>query len=182
MKKLTGAIKWFEDTFSALFLSVVVIITIINVLARYIFKMALPWAQEISGFFWTWTIMLGMSVGYRRNLHYGVDFLTAKLPKKHAIRLKQLVYFLMLLTCCFMLYLSIVISSQGFLKVSAYFRIPYFYKYISVAIGFAFMIVHTLRYLILSFRAPEDFFNRIAQGGLPGLDDEETDKQEGEKI
>ncbi|WP_330585098.1 TRAP transporter substrate-binding protein DctP [Parablautia muri] len=111
----------------------------------------------------------------------GVDFLTAKLPKKYAIRLKQVVYFFMLLTCFFMLYLSIVISSQGFLKVSAYFRIPYFYKYISVAIGFACMIVHTLRYLALSFRAPEDFFNRIAQGGLPGLDDKETDKQEVKK-
>ena len=72
-----------------------------------------------------------------------------------------------------------MISSQGFLKVSAYFRIPYFYKYISVAIGFSFMIVHTLRYLFLSVRAPLDFFNRIAQGGLPGLDDEETDKPKG---
>ena len=87
----------------------------------------------------------------------------------------------MLLTCCFMLYLSIVISSQGFLKVSAYFQIPYFYKYISVAIGFAFMIVHTIRYLALSFKAPEDFFNRIAQGGLPGLDDEDVDEQEVKK-
>ena len=41
------------------------------------------------------------------------------------------------------------------------------------------MIVHTLRYLFLSVRAPLDFFNRIAQGGLPGLDDEETDKPKG---
>lgn len=43
--------------------------------------------------------MIGMSVGYRRNLHYGVDFLVAKLPKKYAIVLKRIVYFLMLLTC-----------------------------------------------------------------------------------
>ena len=178
MKKLFAGITWFEDTLTALFLSVVVIITVTNVAARYIFRAALPWAQEISGFFWTWTIMLGMSVGYRRNLHYGVDFLTTKLPKKHAIRLKQAVYFLMLLTCCCMLYLSVIISSQGFLKVSAYFKIPYFYKYISAVIGFALMIVHTLRYLALSFKAPEDFFARIAQGGLPGLDEEITEAKE----
>lgn len=120
MKKLFSGIKWFEDTLTSAFLSIVVLITLANVVARYVMKSSIPWAQEISGFFWTWTVMIGMSVGYRRNLHYGVDFLVAKLPKKYAIVLKRIVYFLMLLTCVFMLYLSISITSQGFIKVSAY--------------------------------------------------------------
>ena len=173
MKKVFNGIKWIEDTLTAAFLSIFVLITIANVIARYVLHAAIPWAQEISGFFWTWTIMIGMSVGYRRNLHYGVDFLIAKLPKRYAIGLKRFVYFLMLLTCSFMLYLSITISMQGFLKVSAYFGIPYFYKYISAVLGFALMLIHTLRYLVISFKNPDNFFQRIAQGGLPGLDDED---------
>ena len=175
MKKLFSGSKWFEDTLTSAFLSIVVLITLANVVARYVMKSSIPWAQEISGFFWTWTVMIGMSVGYRRNLHYGVDFLVAKLPKKYAIVLKRIVYFLMLLTCVFMLYLSISITSQGFIKVSAYFGIPYFYKYISAVIGFALMLIHTLRYLVISFRDPDNFFQRIAQGGLPGLDNEDDD-------
>lgn len=89
MKKLFSGIKWFEDTLTSAFLSIVVLITLANVVARYVMKSSIPWAQEISGFFWTWTVMIGMSVGYRRNLHYGVDFLVAKLPKKYAIVLKR---------------------------------------------------------------------------------------------
>uniref|UniRef100_UPI004038898A TRAP transporter small permease n=1 Tax=Segatella hominis TaxID=2518605 RepID=UPI004038898A len=175
MKKLFSGIKWFEDTLTSAFLSIVVLITLANVVARYVLIASITWAQEISGFFWTWTVMIGMSVGYRRNLHYGVDFLVAKLPKKYANVLKRIVYFLMLLTCVFMLYLSISITSQGFIKVSAYFGIPYFYKYISAVIGFALMLIHTLRYLVISFRDPDNFFQRIAQGGLPGLDNEDDD-------
>ena len=71
MKKLFSGIKWFEDTLTSAFLSIVVLITLANVVARYVMKSSSPWAQEISGFFWTWTVMIGMSVGYRRNLHYG---------------------------------------------------------------------------------------------------------------
>lgn len=69
MKKLFSGIKWFEDTLTSAFLSIVVLITLANVVARYVMKSSIPWAQEISGFFWTWTVMIGMSVGYRRNLH-----------------------------------------------------------------------------------------------------------------
>lgn len=175
MRKFYKAISLAEDSLTALFLSGVVILTLANVVARYVVKSSIPWSQEISGFLWTWTVMLGMSVGYRRNLHYGVDFLSLKLPRKAAIVLKQVVYFLMLLTCAFMLYLSITISMEGFVKVSAYFGIPYFYKYISAVIGFAFMLIHTVRYLVLSFKDPDEFFLRTSQGGLPGLDDEEEE-------
>lgn len=179
MRKFYKAIQTIEDTLTALFLSGVVILTLANVVARYVVKASIPWSQEISGFLWTWTVMLGMSVGYRRNLHYGVEFLSQKLPRKGAIILKQFVYFLMLLTCLFMLYLSITISKAGFVKVSAYFGIPYFYKYISAVIGFAFMVIHTIRYLVLSFKDPEQFYLRTAQGGLPGLDDDEDSEEEG---
>ncbi len=96
--------------------------------------------------------MIGMSVGYRRNLHYGVDFLAGKASKKYAIVLKRIVYFLMLLTCVFMLYLSISITSQGFIKVSAYFGIPYFYNIFSWAvIGFALML--SIHCVIWSFHS-----------------------------
>lgn len=172
MNKLFRAVQWFEDAFTALLLSGVVLITLANVVARYLIRSSIPWAQEISGFLWTWTVMLGMSVGYRRNLHYGVDFLIARLRPQSAILLKRIVYFLMLLTCIFMLWLSVTISMRGWIKVSAYFNIPYFYKYISSVISFALMILHTLRYLALSFQNPQEFLLRISQGGLPGLDED----------
>lgn len=50
MKKLFSGIKWFEDTLTSAFLSIVVLITLANVVARYVMKSSIPWAQEISGF------------------------------------------------------------------------------------------------------------------------------------
>ena len=176
MKKFFGMIKTFEDGFSALLLSGVVLLTLVDVVCRYILKSSIGWSQEITGFMWTWTVMMGTTVGYRRNLHYGVDFLVQKLPKKGAITIKRIVYIIMLLACIFMLVLSISISKNGFVKVSAWLQIPYFYKYISAVICFSLMLIHTVSYLVLSFKDPDDFFLRISQGGLPGLDDEEVEQ------
>lgn len=173
MKKFFLIIQKFEDGLTALLLSGVVILTLVDVVFRYIIKSSIGWSHEVTGFLWTWTVMIGTSVGYRRNLHYGVDFLIQKMSPKNAVKLKRVVYFLMLLTCVFMLYLSISISLAGFVKVSAWFGIPYFYKYISAVLCFSLMLVHTLRYLVLSFKNPDEFFKRIAQGGLPGLDDDD---------
>lgn len=36
MKKLFSGIKWFEDTLTSAFLSIVVLITLANVVARYV--------------------------------------------------------------------------------------------------------------------------------------------------
>lgn len=174
MTKFFTFIKKFEDGLSALLLTGVVLMTLIDVAFRYIIKSSIGWSQEVTGFMWTWTVMIGTSVGYRRNLHYGVDYLVQKLPMKKAVALKRFVYVLMFITCVFMLYLSITISANGFVKVSAWLGIPYFYKYISAVICFAMMLIHTTMYLILSFKNPEDFFHRISQGGLPGLDEEDS--------
>jgi|GEM_PF-1834178 len=179
MKKFFLILRKFEDGLSAILLSGVVILTLVDVVYRYILKSSLGWSQEITGFMWTWTVMIGTSLGYRRNLHYGVDFLVQKLPIKSAIILKRAVYFLMLLTCIFLLALSITITKAGFVKVSAWFGIPYFYKYISAVICFALMLIHTIQFLVLSFTKPNEFFQRITQGGLPGLDDDESDENEG---
>lgn len=174
MNKVFGYIKKFEDGITALLLSGVVILTLVDVVFRYILKSSIGWSQEITGFMWTWTVMIGTSVGYRRNLHYGVDFLIQKLSPQKAVVLKRIVYFLMLVACVFMLYLSVTISMNGFVKRSAWLNIPYFYKYISAVICFALMLIHTVRYLVLSFKDSENFFQRITQGGLPGLDDDDA--------
>ena len=174
MNKVFEYIKKFEDGITALLLSGVVILTLVDVVFRYILKSSIGWSQEVTGFMWTWTVMIGTSVGYRRNLHYGVDFLIQKLSPKKAVVLKRIVYFLMLVACVFMLYLSITISMNGFVKRSAWLNIPYFYKYISAVICFALMLIHTVRYLVLSFKDSENFFQRITQGGLPGLDDDDA--------
>ena len=155
-------------------MSGVVILTLVDVVFRYILKSSIGWSQEVTGFMWTWTVMIGTSVGYRRNLHYGVDFLIQKLSPQKAVVLKRIVYFLMLVACVFMLYLSVTISMNGFVKRSAWLNIPYFYKYISAVICFTLMLIHTVRYLVLSFKDSENFFQRITQGGLPGFDDDDA--------
>ncbi len=172
-KKFFKGLAKVEDFVAAVLLSAVVLITVINVLARYVLRMSLPWSQDVSGICWTWTIMISMAIGYRRNLHYGVDFMTTKLSRKNAVRLKLVVYVLMLFTAIFLFAMSIVITQNGWVKTTAFLKIPYFYKYISAVIGFGLVIIHTIRYIVLGIRKPDQFFDCIVQGGLPGLDGED---------
>ena len=68
----------FEEYVSMTMMSVTLIVTVVNVFARYVLRNSLPWSQEISGIAWTWAVMLGISWAYRSNLHMGIDLLVQK--------------------------------------------------------------------------------------------------------
>ncbi len=173
IKKISIAINNIEDIIAIAALMLTVLLTAINVFTRP-FGLGMPWSSEIAGFGWTWAVMFGISISFRKNLHYGMDFFVARLPKKIRYIFIIIVYFVVALTCLFMLYLSIIITINGGIKISSYFRIPYTYKYISSVIAFVFMSFHSVRYLIMAFKNPELFQDRIAQGGT-GLDEEDND-------
>lgn len=160
----------FEEIVSMSMLTITIIVTVINVFARYLFKYSIPWAQEVSGIAWTWTVMLGISWCYRRNMHMGVDFVLEKL--KPSVR--RFVYIfsftILLIAMIFMTYMSIVITINGGYKLTSYFGIPYAIKYISAVIAFFNMTVYSIIFIFLAIKKPDEFLKRVALDGN-GLDD-----------
>ena len=77
----------FKPIISVLFL-LMIIITFIQVIFRYVLNSALPWAGEITIFFFIWVIFLGASITLHKGLHIGVDIITNQLREKN----KKIIY------------------------------------------------------------------------------------------
>lgn len=173
MKKLAqgfySLMKFVEEWVSMPMMFITIFLTFVNVITRYLLSYSIPWSQEVTGIAWTWTVMLGISWCYRRNMHMGVDFLIAKL-KPSARRVMYIITFsILLIAMIFMLYMSCCITKEGFYKLTNYFKLPYAIKYVSAVIAFFNMTIYSVMFIVKAIKDPEDFLKRVALEGN-GLD------------
>lgn len=69
-----------EESFIALILGLMVVITFINVVLRYIFNTGLVWGLEVTSFLFAWLVIFGVSYAVKTTANLGVDALTNVLP------------------------------------------------------------------------------------------------------
>ena len=80
MNTISRLVDRFEENFIALLLSLMVIITFAQVVARYVFNTGWGSALEITQVLFAWLILFGMSYGLKIGTHLGVDILIKKFP------------------------------------------------------------------------------------------------------
>lgn len=62
-----------EETFIALILGAMTLITFANVVLRYGFSESLLWGQEVTEILFAWLVLFGISYGFKVTAHLGVD-------------------------------------------------------------------------------------------------------------
>ena len=164
----------FEEWLTMPLMALAIVLTVINVIARYIFKMAIPWSQEVVGIAWTWTCMLGISWCFRRSRHAGVDFLIMKVKPSIRRWIQLFTYVILFVAMVFLLYMSFIITKNSGTKVTNYFQLPYSVKYISAVIAFFNMTVYSLIYIVKAIVSPDEFVLRVSidGNGLDPLDED----------
>ena len=70
-----------EETFIAITLGLMTIITFANVIARYIFNANILWGLEATVFLFAWLVLIGASYGVKQTFHIGVDVVLMMVPK-----------------------------------------------------------------------------------------------------
>jgi len=58
------------------------LITFVNVVMRYVFNESLIWGLEVVLILFAWLVMLGISYGFKKTTHLGVDAVTNMLPAR----------------------------------------------------------------------------------------------------
>lgn len=121
----------FKPIISVLFL-LMIIITFIQVIFRYVLNSALPWAGEITIFFFIWVIFLGASITLHKGLHIGVDIITNQLREKN----KKIIYIftniLIIIFCILIFFGSIPLVIDNFTQRSPALEIRLTYVYLSI--------------------------------------------------
>lgn len=78
-----------EETFIALILGLMTLITFANVVARYVFNSNILWGLEVTSILFAWLVLFGVSYCVKKTAHLGVDAVVTLLspPVRKAVTL-----------------------------------------------------------------------------------------------
>ena len=74
------ATVWVFETLAWGLLAAIVVLVVVQVVARYVLRISLPWPEELARFLLIWLTFTGAVVGSWRNAHFRVDVITQRLP------------------------------------------------------------------------------------------------------
>lgn len=103
-------IHWLNDNFEkyvcvAIFMIFTAFMAI-NVVMRYVFKSAIPWASDLVLFLFVWFVWFAISFGFKAGSHVNVTAVTGLLPKKVQKILSVLCYLVAFAGFAYILFLA----------------------------------------------------------------------------
>ena len=129
----------FKPLISTLFL-LMILITFTQVIFRYVLNSALPWAGEITIFFFIWVIFLGASITLHKGLHIGVDIVTNQLSEKKKKLIFIFTNFLIIVFCLLIFIGSIPLVIDNYTQRSPALEIRLTFVYLSIPFSMIAMI------------------------------------------
>lgn len=82
IKKCFDTVEWGLKGISGLLLVAFTVLTLVQVIARYVFQAPLSWSEQAARYLFVWMIMLYMPVIMRDGGNLGFDLVVKHLPKK----------------------------------------------------------------------------------------------------
>jgi len=83
-QRLLRAADRLEEAFMIVALTVMTLLTFVQVVLRYGFDLGVVWSLEATTYTFAWLVLVGMSYGVRTDAHIAVDLLTSRLPPRAA--------------------------------------------------------------------------------------------------
>lgn len=159
--------KNFEVYISAAFLSVTVIVVVLNVILRYLFKGGLYWVEEVATTSFIWSVFIGAAAAYKYKMHIGIDLITKLFSEKLRELISIIIHALMIIINGYITYLSTLFIRQNSLKRTPVLEIPAMYVNLAITIGFGLITIHAILFFIDELR--------ILMGKSPILDTTDPD-------
>lgn len=150
-KKFKDFLKHFELYLGSFFISITVVIVIMNVFTRYFLNFTYYWTEEIAVGCFIWTIFLGTAGAYREKGLIGVEALMVLLPEK----IRNIVEFF---TGILLLVLNVLmfVFSYGYVagstKITSALEISYSYINAALVLSFGLMTLYSLLFMIEAFK------------------------------
>jgi C4-dicarboxylate transporter DctQ subunit len=73
-----------EEAFMIGALAFMTVLTVVQVVLRYVFATGLVWSLEATTYAFAWLVLIGMSYGVRTEAHIAVDLVTSRLGPRSA--------------------------------------------------------------------------------------------------
>lgn len=151
LEKITEAIGSIAEKIVVALVGLLLVMVFFNVFARYILKVGIGWAEELSMLLFVWVIFLGTYLALRKKAHLALVFIIRRLPSNLAAvsRYVILVLSLMLVAAVFVGGVGFVCNTISLAQKTPMLGISAAWAYASIPISFALMIMEILKAIIL---------------------------------
>lgn len=168
------ALKWLEGHFEELIccscLVVIAVSVFAQVVARYIFEIALHWTEEVAAISMVWAVYMGAALCVKERYHIRILIVVTSLPTRFGRYMIFIADLSWAFFCLFMLRVSWVYLATiwKYPSTSPSLGINEFYPQTILFIGYALMLMRLVQYYYQWYRDGAD--------GLPGMLAEDGDK------
>jgi TRAP-type C4-dicarboxylate transport system permease small subunit len=132
---------WVLSVGGSALLSVMVVLTVTQVLMRYVFRAPLIWSDELATYSFIWTSMIGAAIAVQARGHYGLELLVTALPGLARRLIQRIVH----AACCALCAIIAVLSWPFALEATntmAALPITMTCFYAALPFGFGAMALH----------------------------------------
>ena len=140
-------IAWLDENFerfccTTLYM-IFAIVMIVNVIMRFVFENAIPWASDLVLYLFIWFVMFGISYCFKTKTHIAVTFVVDSLPKKYSRYVSIGTNVILFLFVLLLFYNSIILLNDRSVanKFGVLVRYPLWTMYFSLTISCALSLV-----------------------------------------
>lgn len=145
------ALKWLERNFEELIcctgIAIIACCVFAQVVARYVFEIALRWTEEVAAMSMVWAVYMGASLCVRERFHIRIFVAVKSLPERYGRIVIFIADLLWAFFCLLMLKVSVdyLAVYWKFTSRSPSLGIDQFYPQSIVFIGYALMLIRLIQ-------------------------------------
>ncbi len=141
-------------TFAVIAISVVmVLVTLAQVIFRYVISAPLPWSEEMARYCFVWIVFLGGAIGFSRGIHLGVDLFVNRLPARFRTGLETLSHVLIACFAAAVVYASYPVISMNMLQRSPALGVQMSWIYIAIPISMCLIFLICAERILIILRS-----------------------------
>jgi len=159
--------RHFEELICCICLAVIAVAVFAQVVARYVFQVALHWTEETAAMCMVWAVYMGAALCVRERFHIRIIVVVQALPVRFGMVVIFIADILWAFFCLFMLRISwdYLTVFWRFPETSPSLGINQFYPQTILVVGYGLMLIRLLQTYYVWWRD--------GRNGLPGMLEEE---------
>lgn len=150
MRLLLGLAKGSVIAISVL----MVIVTLAQVVFRYLIEAPLPWSEELARYLFVWIVFLGGAIGLSRGIHLGVDLLVNALPAQVRKGLEVMTTGMIGCFAAAVIYASFPVISMNMFQRSPALGVQMSWIYIAIPISMGLIFLICAERIVNILRVP----------------------------
>jgi TRAP-type C4-dicarboxylate transport system permease small subunit len=143
--------EFFKYTTVALFAAVVVV-TSMQVIARYVFNNSFTWAEETARYLFVWGTMIAAGLGFREGAHLSLDMLEDRLSLKANLLLIKLSVLPVILFCATLIVYGAKLVIHNISITSPALKVSLALPYAGIPVGGIIILIFYLEQVLKKIR------------------------------